>query len=51
MNLFILAEMQLQRERTKLNFVDMLDRAEKIRHYLDLQERGQAILRAKKKGK
>jgi hypothetical protein len=49
MNLFTLAEMQLQRERKKFNLITMLDRAEKIRRYLDLQDRGQAILKAKKK--
>jgi hypothetical protein len=37
-NLFLLAEMQLQREGKEFDFNLMLNRAEKIRKYLDLQE-------------
>jgi hypothetical protein len=37
-NLFLLAEMQLQREGKEFDFNLMLNRAEKIRRYLDLQD-------------
>jgi len=38
MNLFKLAELQLQREGKRFDFILMLDRAERIRKYLDIQE-------------
>jgi hypothetical protein len=48
MNLFTLAEMQLQRERKKFNLITMLDRAEKIRRYLDEQDNKKAKTQFKK---
>jgi hypothetical protein len=47
-NIILLAEMELQRERIKPSGNLILDRAIRIRHYLDLRERGRAIAEARK---
>ena len=53
MNLFELAEMECQREKSsreikEYNMLDVLDRAVKIRHYMDIQERNKAISKSKR---
>ena len=45
MNIFTLAKIELQREKKDLegNIDLFFDRAKKIRHYLDLQERNKQV--------
>lgn len=54
MNLFILAEKQLQKEkrggeRASYTITDVIDYAVKIRKYLDYEARGEAISKAKRR--
>jgi len=54
MNLFELAYIQVLKEKRagktfKNSMLATLDRAIKIRHYLDLKDRGKAIAKARKK--
>ena len=39
MNIFNLALLQLRREKRKCTLINLIDRAEKIREYLDLRNR------------
>lgn len=45
MNLFDLAEIQLRKEKRKVNLNNVLDYAIRIRRFLDLQERNRKVLK------